>query len=86
VLWNVFVDLERRLCGDEQRDLFAAIDALVPNSGCVGPNRSGVSEVYFSVDAENEADARARAADLISRVLSRAAIDTKHEISLQAKR
>jgi hypothetical protein len=66
----------------ERRDVFAAVDALVPMSGCVGPNRSGVDEVYFTVDANDERDARTRAADLIARVLARAAIAIDHEITL----
>ncbi len=50
----VFADLLRPLTSDEKAALFAAVDKLIPNSGCVGPNRSGDFEVYFTVDAPTQ--------------------------------
>ena len=56
----VFANLSRRLTTQERTTLFEALDATVPDSGCVGPQNSQNDEVYFSVDAQSEAVARAR--------------------------
>lgn len=83
--WNVFVDLTRRLSDVERRAVFDAVDAVVPDSGCVGPNRAGMDEVFFVVVADDEAAARARAAVLIARVFARAAITADYEITVQPR-
>lgn len=86
MVWNVFVDLARPLNDAERRDVFGAVDAIIPDSGCVGPNRSGVDEIYFNVEADNEGDARARATALLVRVLAHAALTTDYEVTVQPRR
>lgn len=73
--WGIYADLERPLTSDEQRAVFAALDAIVPDSGCVGPNRKGVYEVYFAVDAATRTEAETMAADFMSSVLHQATVN-----------
>lgn len=83
--WGVFADLSRRLGDGERHAVFAAIDELVPDSGCVGPGRSGDEEVWFIVEAPDEAAARRLAAGLMDRVLAAAGVDVGHAITLQRR-
>lgn len=82
MVWHAFVDLARRLSDVERRALFDAVDEIVPNSGCVGPNRSGVDEVYFTVEADDDRGARACAVALIDLVLARAGLVINYAITL----
>lgn len=84
VRWSVFADLDRRLDDDERGDLFAAIDAEIPDSGCVGPNRAGVEEVYFVIEADSAAAARDVAAEYMDRVLAASGVRVGYTITLQA--
>ena len=80
--WDVYADLERALTSEEQRAVFAAVDDLVPDSGCVGPNRGGTSEVYFVVSAGSEAEARAAAARYMNAVIQKAAVTVGFALEL----
>lgn len=75
VQWSVFADLERHLTLDEAAALFAALDADVAGSGCLGPNRAGTFEVAFSVEAAARAEAEATARRALSAVLAAARLD-----------
>jgi hypothetical protein len=72
VRWHVYVDLARALTPEEQRTIFAAVDEIIPGSGCVGPQRGGKWELYFVVEASSTADATASATDYARAVLDRA--------------
>ena len=85
MLWSVYADLERSLTSDEQRAVFAALDAIVPESGCVGPNRKGTHEVYFTVDAATRAEAHATADEFMSTVLHRATVNVAFALEVAAR-
>lgn len=82
--WGVYADLERPLTSDEQRAVFAALDAIVPESGCVGPNKRGDYEVYFAVDAATRTEAEAAAARFMNAVLSQAQVSVSFALELTA--
>jgi hypothetical protein len=84
--WSVFADLERPLTADERGAVFAALEELVPDGGCVGPDRRGVEEVYFVVDAATPEAARAAAEAALGRVLEAAGVRVGHAIAVQADR
>jgi hypothetical protein len=84
VLWHVFADLDRNLDDEERGTLSAAIDELVPDSGCVGPNRSGDEEVYFAVEAPSAEAAREAAAGLLERVMVASGVRVGVAITVQA--
>ena len=50
--FHVFVDLSTNLSSQQQADLFSALEKIVPDSGCVGPLRTG-TEIYFCVQASS---------------------------------
>lgn len=75
MLWSIYADLERPLTSDEQSAVFAALDEIVPDSGCVGPNRRGVYEVSFTVDAATRAEAETAAGDFMRAVFQRARVN-----------
>jgi hypothetical protein len=91
VRWAVFADLSISLTPEEQSRVFEAVDLLVPGSGSVGPNRAGVSEVYFVVETEMEgegereaeAKARAEASRLLDAVLARAGMPVAYDVHVQ---
>ena len=68
---------------DEQAALFAAIDKLIPDSGCVGPNRSGDFEAYFTVDAPTQEAARREAECYMKAVVACASVDIEYALTLQ---
>jgi hypothetical protein len=83
--WSVYVDLDRPLAGGERNAIFAAVDAVVPGSGCVGPDRDGTEEVYFVVDADDEDAARRISSALMARVLAASAVVVGHAITLRRR-
>lgn len=83
VRFSIFADLSRPLTADEQGEIFAALDALVPNSGCVGPNRSGVYEVFFVVDADTSEAAQQEAARYMDAIVKCSGVAVGYEITLQ---
>lgn len=84
--FNVFADLSRPLTLEEQTALFAAVDKLIPDSGCVGPNRSGDFEVYFTVDAPTQDAAQSEAQRYMSAVLACSNVSITYVLTLQAQR
>ncbi len=85
--WSVYVDLSRSLSKDEQAEVFAALEAVIPDSGCVGPNRRGDHEVYFVVDDMPSRDDAAREAERsMTEILERAGVGVTFQISVQPMR
>jgi hypothetical protein len=82
--WAIFADLSRELSDVERGAVFAAVDEIVPGSGCVGPNRCGDEEVYFAVEAADAEAARVAAAALMDRVIAAAGVTVTYEITVQA--
>jgi hypothetical protein len=83
VRWAVFTALSLPLTSEEQSRVFEAVDLLVPGSGSVGPNRVGVFEVYFVVEADAEAEARAEATRLLDAVLAHAGTPMAYDVHVQ---
>ena len=84
--WAIYADLERALTTDEQRAVSAALDAIVPDSGCVGPNRKGIYEVYFTVDAATRPEAETAAAQLMKAMLQQARVTVPFVLEVTALR
>jgi len=85
VRFAIFADLLRPITAEEQAALFAAVDKLIPDSGCVGPNRSGDFEVYFTVDAPTQEAARNAAEGYMSAVLVSTSMSLAYVLTLQAQ-
>ena len=82
--FNVFADLSRPLTQEERSSLFASLDAIVPDSGCVGPHNGRPNdEVFFCVEAATENEARAQAASYMTATLQEAELDASYIIELQ---
>ncbi|MFP2904785.1 hypothetical protein ACLESD_06960 [Pyxidicoccus sp. 3LFB2] len=81
--WAIYADLSRGLSMEERLAIAEALDKLVPDSGCVGPNRAGVEEVYFCVEASTEAEARAEAHRYVDAVLRDADVKAEYGIYQQ---
>ena len=79
----VYADLSRPLTEQEQSDLFGAVDANVPSSGCVGFQKGPNVEVYFTLKAPSEAAAAAQAESLLKSVLQKATLDVQYALTLQ---
>ena len=82
--WAVYADLERPLTGDEQHVVFAALDSIVPDSGCVGPNKKGIHEVYFAVGATTRTEAESVAAQFMKAVLQQAQLTVGFVVEVTA--
>jgi hypothetical protein len=84
-MWfSVYADLARRLTTDEQSALFEALDRIVPDSGCVGPQKGATDEVYFTVEAHSAAEATALATRYMSIILQEAALAVEYALELQS--
>lgn len=82
--YAVFAEISRRLTEAERRAIFEALDAHVPDSGCVGHEKeSAPDEVYFVVAASSEEIARAQADAYMKLILQVAKSDVQYTISLQ---
>ncbi len=81
----VFADLLQSITSKEQAALFATMDRLIPDSGCIGPNRSGNFEVYFTVEAPTQEAARGQAETYMSALIARAGVSVAYELTLQAR-
>lgn len=81
--WSVYADLSRSLSAAERRSVFEALDEVVLDSGCVGPQNGGVEEVYFRVDAVSAAEASVTAARLMDVILAKSGVQVRYEIQLQ---
>ncbi len=81
--YAVFADFPRPLTKQERSAVFEALEANVPDSGCVGRDKRPNDEVYFCVEASCEDDATALARRYMDIVLQRAGLDAAYAISLQ---
>jgi hypothetical protein len=73
--WSVYVDLSHPLNAEEQASVTGAIDALVPDGGCVGPRRSGEWEIYFVVESATPLAAEETATALVAAIMTRASVE-----------
>lgn len=80
----VYADLSRPLTPAERTTLFSALDASVPGSGCVGPQRNPNDEIYFTVDAASADAAHARADNYVRRILAEANLQVDYTIEVRA--
>jgi hypothetical protein len=83
MLYAVYADLPRPLTKLEQSAVFEALEANVPDSGCVGRDTRPNDEVYFCVEALSEEEATAQARHYMDIVLQRAELEVEYAISLQ---
>lgn len=81
--YAVFADLPRPLTKEEQSAVVEALELNVPESGCVGRDKSPNDEVYFCVEAPSEVDATAQAARYMTAVLQTAGLDIEYTVELQ---
>jgi len=79
----VYADLSRRLTDEERLAVFEALETSVPDSGCVGPQKSEEDEVYFTVDAASDDEASALATHYINTVITLAGLDAQYTLTLQ---
>ena len=85
--WPIYADLTRTLAVHERRALADAVEAAVPNGGCVGLNASGVDEIYFEVEALDTHAARAVGQHYVALALRHAELPMETvEISVGARR
>ena len=84
--WSVYADLSRGLTDAERSAVFSALEELVVESGCVGPQKGIVEEVFFQVDAASLPEAAAEAARVMDAVLAKAAVQTKYALLVQPVR
>jgi len=84
VTWSVYADLARWLTDDELPRVSAALDAILADAGwCMGPNRGGLHEIYFSVTQSSRADAEAAAGRIVTTVLEQAGVAIGFAFQLQ---
>jgi hypothetical protein len=81
--WSIYVDLARPLTVDERSAVFAALQELVPDAGCVGLQNGPSDEVYFRVDAPSAIEARNAASAYVEALLNRAQLSIEFEIHVQ---
>lgn len=81
----VFADLLRPITTEEHAALFASVVKLSPDSGCLGLNRSGNFEMYFTVDSPTQEAARSTAEGYMSAVLAATSISLAYVLTLQAR-
>ena len=84
--YDVYADLSRPLTEHERNAVAEALDAWVPDSGCVGRTNWPHDEVYSCVEASSAQDARAKADHYLSIVLQTAGLEVEYEVSLQFRR
>ncbi|ADG69003.1 hypothetical protein Plim_3189 [Planctopirus limnophila DSM 3776] len=74
--YAVYADSPRRLSVQEQAGLSEALEAIVPSGGCIGPRGSQQQEeVYFTVDAATEEEAKQQAGQFMNRILQEAGLE-----------
>lgn len=81
--YGVYADLSRRLTEQERSVLFEALEASVPDSGCVGLQNGPSDEVYFSLEALSEAAASEQAQRYLSMMFQRVALSVEYALTLQ---
>ncbi len=81
--YAVYADLSRPLTEQERSTIFAALDAIVPDSGCVGLQKGPNDEVYFTVDALSLEEAKAQATQYMNQILNKVELDIGYTLELQ---
>jgi hypothetical protein len=76
VRYAVYADLSRELTTVERSAVIVALEANVPDSGCVGLQKGPNEEVYFCVEALSETEAGTQAAGYLTVVLEYAGLNT----------
>ena len=85
--FDAYADLCRSLTAEERSTLFEALDSLVPEGGCVGP-QSRVhknDEVYFTVEAASKDEAARQATHYVAAMLKAAALDVDYTIDVPGR-
>lgn len=77
MLYLIYADLSRLLTNIERTELLVVLDALIDNSGCIGPQRFPSDEIYFTLEASTETEARTSASILLNSMLSKANIEAE---------
>ncbi|MBN8469539.1 hypothetical protein JYJ95_23805 [Corallococcus exiguus] len=81
--WSVYADLSRPLTVAERRSVVDVLNELVPDGGCVGPQKGDIDEVYFCLEAVSSAEASVTAARYLDVILEKAGVQARYEIQLQ---
>jgi len=84
--YSVYADLSRPLMGEERSAVAEALDASVPESGCVGIQSGSNDEMYFCVEAGSDAEAEAQAVRYAEIVFREAGLDMEYTLTLQTTR
>lgn len=82
--YEIYSELLRQLSELERYTVFEAVDALIPDSGCVGRMGMPNDEVYFCVFAESEDDARSQAITWMTAVLRQSKLELGFGIQIHA--
>jgi argininosuccinate synthase len=85
VEYSVYADLPRPLTADERLAVGKSLDANVPGSGCVGPQKGPNDEIYFSVEAHSDEDATAKATRYLKLVALEAGLNSTYTIEVQRR-
>lgn len=80
--FHVFVDLSTDLSSQQKADIFSALEEIVPNSGCVGPLRTGGTEIYFSVHASSSGTAEATAHSYVAQLFNACELHSTYILSV----
>ena len=80
--YAIYADLSRRLTEQERSALAEALEASVPDCGCVGLQKGPNDEVYFSVEALSEATARAQTEHYMTVMLQKVALSLEYALTL----
>lgn len=86
MLYSIYADLSRPLTDKERAQLFEALDAAVPGSGCIGRDRAPNDEIYFCVEASSDTEARVAAVRYVSGILAEASVEAEYTIDVARAR
>ncbi|GMU04404.1 hypothetical protein [Corallococcus caeni] len=81
--WSVYADLSRPLTEAQRRAVAAVLNELVPDGGCVGPQRPGCDEAYFRLDDVTREEASVTAARWMDVILEKAGVQARYALQLQ---
>jgi hypothetical protein len=79
--WAIYVDFVRPLAETERASIYEAVEATVPGGGCIGVWPRAVNdELYITVDADTDDEARARAEAHVVAVLEKARVAVGYDV------
>ena len=81
--FNVYADLSRELSTVERCSVADALDKYIPDGGCVGRQGGPNDEVYVTVEAKSDEDARIRDSDYMRTVIKECGLGIEFTIELQ---